>query len=62
MSNARKNGKASAVKTAVRLLRIIEKANDALLGSDEVAARIRRYLASHEAPQFVIRTTPDDDS
>jgi len=50
MSKVRKNGKASSVRTAVRLLRVIEKANDALLGADEVAARIRRYVASHEAP------------
>jgi len=46
MIKVRKNGKGSAV----RLLRVIEKANDALLGADEVAARIRRYVASHEAP------------
>jgi len=50
MSKARKNGGASIVRTAVRLLRVIEKANDALLGADEAAARIRRYVASHEAP------------
>jgi len=37
-------------KALAGALRTIEAANDALLGADEVAARMRRYAADHDAP------------
>ncbi len=45
----RKNGTKS-VKRAIRQLQVIERSNETLLGADETAARIRRWVASHEAP------------
>jgi len=38
------------VKSAARLIRSIEAANSNLLGMDEAAGRIRRYVAAHETP------------
>ena len=46
----RKNGVKSTVKKAIARLQMIERSNTAALGGDEVAARIRRYVAAHEAP------------
>ena len=38
------------MKAASPLIRSIDRANDALLGVDEHAARLRRYVADHDAP------------
>jgi 3-methyladenine DNA glycosylase Tag len=40
----------SAARTAAPLIRSIDRVNDAALGSDECAARLRRYVADHDAP------------
>ena len=47
---SRKNGARSAGKKAIVHLQMIERSNTSALGSDEVAARVRRYVATHEAP------------
>ena len=43
-------GVAKIARAAVPLARAIERANDATLGADEHAARLRRYVADHDAP------------
>ena len=45
-----KPGSRAAVRVAARFLKIIIAFNSALLGSDESASRLRRYVASHELP------------
>jgi endonuclease III len=51
MAKNRKNGAKSAVRKAIGHLQIIEQSNAALIGTDEMAARVRRWVASHEAPR-----------
>ena len=46
----RKNGARSAVRKVIVHLKMIERSNTAVLGGDELGARIRRYVAAHEAP------------
>jgi len=50
LMKSRKNGARSAVRKAIGHLQVIERSNTAALGGDEVAARVRRYVAIHEAP------------
>ena len=50
MSKRTKPGSKSAVRTACRLLPRIERSNEALLGINELATRIRRYVAAHDSP------------
>lgn len=38
------------MRRAARYLQLIERANEAALGGDEIAGRTRRYVAAHEAP------------
>ena len=45
-----KPGSKAAVRAAVRFLKIIASFNDQLLGKDENAARVRRYVTSHDMP------------
>lgn len=42
--------KRTFIKRAASLMRAVDTAVDATLGSDEVAARVRRYVADHDAP------------
>jgi 3-methyladenine DNA glycosylase Tag len=49
LKKPRFNGK-SALRRATGVLQVVERVNQALLGTDEVAARVRRYVAAHEAP------------
>lgn len=46
----RKNGARATVKKGLAHLRMVEQSNAVILGSDEVGARIRRYVAAHEPP------------
>ncbi len=48
----KQNGKIgrASVKRASALMRAIDAAVDGSLGSDETAARVRRYVAEHDAP------------
>jgi len=46
----RKNGARAVVKRAIAHLQMIERSNTDTLGSNELAARVRRYTAAHEAP------------
>jgi 3-methyladenine DNA glycosylase Tag len=41
---------AAAARKIVPALRLLETAVDEMLGTDEAAARVRRYVAEHEAP------------
>lgn len=41
---------AAVVRKIVPTLRLLETAVDEMLGTDEAAARVRRYVAEHEAP------------
>lgn len=47
---AKQRGSVAAARRGSAMLRMIEGAVDAALGVDEFAARIRRYVADHEAP------------
>lgn len=49
-SSNRARSVAASVKAALPLIRVIDRANDTLLGVDEHAARLRRYVADHDAP------------
>ena len=49
MKKAR-NVKRPFARTAVAVLRAVEQANAAQLGADEYNARVRRYVAAHDAP------------
>lgn len=51
-TSARARG-ASASRKLATLVRLVERAVDQALGTDDAAARIRRYVADHDAP-------PDD--
>ena len=42
--------KRTSVKRAASLMRAVDTAVDTALGSEEVAARVRRYVADHDAP------------
>jgi len=46
----RKNVKRLGVRAGLAALRSIERANAELLGMDEYSARVRRYVAAHDAP------------
>jgi 3-methyladenine DNA glycosylase Tag len=48
----KRNGKTrrASAKRAIALMRGIDAAVDGALGSDETAARVRRYVAEHDAP------------
>jgi len=48
--SGRTRSAAKIVRAAVPLARAIERANDATLGADEHAARLRRYVADNDAP------------
>src|SRR5579872_6404283 len=45
-----RNGKRSRARRAIALLQRIEQANAETLGIDEWNARVRRYVAAHDAP------------
>lgn len=50
VAHLQKSRNGGAVRKLATILRHIEHAVDAELGTDETAARIRRYVAQHEAP------------
>jgi 3-methyladenine DNA glycosylase Tag len=50
MVKARRHG-ALPLRRAVQFIQVIERANSTLLGADECAARVRRYVGEHETPQ-----------
>ena len=45
-----KNGKRSGWRAALKSLQAIERSNEGVLGTSEYHARLRRYLAAHDAP------------
>lgn len=51
MSHKPKRGAKATLRSAGKILQSIEHANEAMLGMDEAAARVRRYVAAHDAPQ-----------
>jgi 3-methyladenine DNA glycosylase Tag len=46
----RKRRSGTPARSLAVILRAVEAGNDAALGGDEVAARLRRYVADHDAP------------